>query len=148
MAEGVDKMFDELEKEVTAKPTSTITPPNKKTKEDNRYNEKYYHIINLIRSQYPDLQFTEDKNKCPTFIHPVTKKVVVKILPRLNCWYGVWRRIDTNPKSKFKAFRIHNEAEEAEFIDHLREIVTSLNNLASEQTFEDVVKKKTKEAKE
>jgi len=45
--------------------------------------------------------------------------IILKLLPRKNCRFGVWREVPEN-ENKWKAFRIKTDEEEQETIDHIK----------------------------
>ena len=48
--------------------------------------------------------------------------LIMKLLPRANCWYGVWRE-DPAEGNKWRAFRVWSEKEETETYNHIKEFV-------------------------
>ena len=45
--------------------------------------------------------------------------IVLKLLPRKNCWYGVWREVPKDD-NKWRAFRVKDEQGEKETYDHIK----------------------------
>lgn len=140
--EEIEKAFDELEEEIKARkvtaPSTTVVPTTTpavqiesfsedeiiKKEEETINEEKINAIVEKLKSM--NFEYKLDKHNCHEFRY--NKKLVVKVLPRKGCWYGVWRRVENDLNAKFKAFRIHNENEEAEFIDHVKAIVNLLSS--------------------
>ena len=45
--------------------------------------------------------------------------IILKLLPRKNCWYGVWREIPEQG-NKWRAVRVHNQEEENVVYEHIK----------------------------
>ena len=45
--------------------------------------------------------------------------IILKLLPRKNCWYGVWREIPEQG-NKWRAIRVHNQEEENAIYEHIK----------------------------
>lgn len=48
--------------------------------------------------------------------------LVLKLLPRKNCWYGVWREVPEDG-NKWRTFRVTNPDEENIHYEHIRQFV-------------------------
>ena len=58
-----------------------------------------------------------DSNGCITLYYK--EMIVLKLLPRKNCRFGVWRE-EPEEDNKWKAFRINTDAEEQQTVDHIK----------------------------
>jgi len=63
---------------------------------------------------------TTDNNGCSVL--KFDGFLVCKLLPRTNCFFGVWRE-DPAEDNKWKAFRVYSEEDEQTTYDHIKEFV-------------------------
>jgi len=71
-----------------------------------------------------------DSNGCPVLYYKDTTPYILKLLPRKNCWYGVYREVPEED-NKRRAFRVNSEQDEKKHYDFIEKIIT-VNNKENE----------------
>jgi len=66
------------------------------------------------------LEESVDSNGC--FIMKYNGILIFKLLPRKNCWYGLWTEIPQE-NNKWRAVRVYSAEEEGAYFNHAKELV-------------------------
>jgi len=107
MKEAIQESKEEKEPEVKEeKPKTKTTIDLTKL---NNFKSKIIKEFGLTESM--------DSNGC--YVMKYDGLLVFKLLPRKNCWYGVWREVPED-NNKWRAMRVYNEDDEQTHYNHIK----------------------------
>jgi len=66
------------------------------------------------------LKEKEDKHGCYALYY--NRYILIKLLPRKNCWYGVWKEMPEE-NNKWRAIRVYSQEDEDAVYDHVKKLV-------------------------
>jgi len=93
--------------------------PEKELKPKTKTTIDLTHLNTFKSKIIKDFGLTEsiDSNGC--YVMKYDGLLVFKLLPRKNCWYGVWREVPED-KNKWRAMRVYNEDDEQTHYNHIK----------------------------
>ena len=115
---------EEKEKSIEERTTTPKTEPiESKTTETKPKGDpaKREAFIKKLTDHF-GLESTPDQHGCCQLRMKEKGFLIIKVLPRHNCWYGVYREVPEND-NKWKAFRIKTQEEEDIVYNHVKTFI-------------------------